>query len=155
MNRNPCHDYRYLLNPGILCLCGTQPEPDQTLSDVRDRLGGQFIAESMSVSFIGLGDGQTIFSVGYSMILTAVILAATSLMFKIDLVKANLRGGALLLLEGSLSFIGIGVMASVMPLLFPERGEQMTHVFIPLELSVSGVYYPINVLSMVLQKIAI
>ena len=89
------------------------------------------------------------------MILTAVILAATSLMFKIDLVKANLRGGALLLLEGSLSFIGIGVMASVMPLLFPERGEQMTHVFIPLELLVSGVYYPINVLSMVLQKIAI
>ena len=65
------------------------------------------------------------------MILTAVILAATSLMFKIDLVKANLVVGGLLLLEGSLSFIGIGVMASVMPLLFPERGEQMTHVFIP------------------------
>ncbi len=99
--------------------------------------------------------GQTIFSVGYSMILTAIILAATALMFKIDLVKANLLSGALVLLAGSLSFIGIGVMASVMPLLFPERGEQMTHVFIALVLLVSGVYYPINVLPPLLQKIAI
>jgi ABC-2 type transport system permease protein len=99
--------------------------------------------------------GQTIFSVGYSMFLTAVILAATALMFKIDLVNANLVGGALVLLAGSLSFIGIGVMASVMPLLFPERGEQMTHVFIALVLLVSGVYYPIDVLPVILQKIAI
>ena len=89
------------------------------------------------------------------MILTAVILAATSLMFKIDLVKANLLGRTLVLLAGSLSFVGIGVMASVMPLLFPERGEQMIHDFIALVLFVSGVYYPINVLPVVLQKIAV
>ena len=36
-------------------------------------------------------------------------------------------------------------MASV-PLLFPERGEQMTHVFIALLLLISGVYYPVEVL---------
>ena len=99
--------------------------------------------------------GQTLFSVGYSMFLTVIILAATALMFKIDLTNANLAGGALVLLAGSLSFIGIGVMASVMPLLFPERGEQMTHVFIALVLLVSGVYYPISVLPQALQKIAI
>jgi hypothetical protein len=32
----------------------------------------------------------------------------------------------------------IGIMASVFPLLFPERGAQMTHVFIALLLLVSG-----------------
>ena len=46
-------------------------------------------------------------------------------------------------------------MASTLPLLFPERGQQMTHVFIALLLLVSGVYYPINVLPLLLQKIAI
>ena len=60
-----------------------------------------------------------------------------------------------MLLAGSFSFIGVGVMASALPLLFPERGSQMTHVFIALILLVSGVYYPVTVLPDVLQKIAV
>jgi ABC-2 type transport system permease protein len=84
-----------------------------------------------------------------------VILLATTLMFNLNLSQANLVGGTLILMAGSFSFVGIGIMASVLPLLFPERGEQMTHVFIALLLLVSGVYYPVNVLPEVLQKIAI
>ena len=99
--------------------------------------------------------GQTLFAVGYSIFFTGLILVATALMFQINLTHANLVGGTLVLLAGSFSFIGIGVMASVLPLLFPERGEQMTHVFIALLLLVSGVYYPIEVLPVVLQKIAV
>jgi ABC-2 type transport system permease protein len=60
-----------------------------------------------------------------------------------------------MLLAGSFSFIGIGIMASVFPLLFPERGSQMTHVFIALLLLVSGVYYPIEVLPNVLRQMAV
>jgi ABC-2 type transport system permease protein len=75
--------------------------------------------------------------------------------FSIDLSHANLFGGAVMLLAGSFSFVGVGIMASTLPLLFPERGQQMTHVFIALLLLVSGVYYPISVLPLVLQKIAI
>jgi ABC-2 type transport system permease protein len=99
--------------------------------------------------------GQTIFSVVYSLIFTGVILIATALVFKIDLRSANLLGGLLMLLAGSFSFIGIGIMASVFPLLFPERGAQMTHVFIALLLLVSGVYYPVDVLPGVLKQIAV
>lgn len=99
--------------------------------------------------------GQTFFAVAYSMFFTGVILAVTTLIFDIDLSQANLWGGTLVLLAGSFSFIGIGIMASVLPLLFPERGEQMTHVFIALLLLVSGVYYPVNVLPGALQKIAV
>jgi ABC-2 type transport system permease protein len=99
--------------------------------------------------------GQTYFAVGYSMLFTGVILAITAAMFQIDLSHANLLGGALLLLAGSISFVGIGIMASVLPLLFPERGEQMTHVFIALLLLVSGVYYPVTVLPEFLQKISV
>jgi ABC-2 type transport system permease protein len=51
-----------------------------------------------------------------------------------------------MLIVGSISFIGISIVGSVLPLLFPERGSQMTHVIIALLLLISGVYYPVEVL---------
>jgi ABC-2 type transport system permease protein len=99
--------------------------------------------------------GQTAFSVTYSLLFTGVILGVTALMFNINLSQANLWGGTVILIAGSFSFVGIGIMASVLPLLFPERGEQMTHVFIALLLLVSGVYYPVEVLPVYLQKISV
>jgi ABC-2 type transport system permease protein len=61
----------------------------------------------------------------------------------------------MMLLVGSLSFVGVGVMGSILPLLFPERGAQMTHVIIALLLLVSGVYYPVEVLPEFLQKLSV
>ncbi len=99
--------------------------------------------------------GQTLWAVLYSMLSTSVILAVTVAIFHIDLSQANLLGGVVMMLAGSLSFIGVGVMGSVLPLLFPERGSQMTHVIIAVLLLVSGVYYPVDVLPGVLQKLAV
>jgi len=99
--------------------------------------------------------GQTLWAVIYSMISTAIILAVTVAIFHIDLSHANLLGGLAMLLAGSLSFIGVGVMGSVLPLLFPERGSQMTHVIIAVLLLVSGVYYPVEVLPAFLQEMAV
>lgn len=99
--------------------------------------------------------GQTFFSVVYSLFFTAVILGVTVLLFEINLSNANLLGGTLMLLVGSLSFIGVSIMASVLPLLFPERGAQMTHIVIALLLLVSGVYYPVDVLPELLQRLAV
>jgi ABC-2 type transport system permease protein len=97
--------------------------------------------------------GQTLFSVAYSLVFTAIILVVNVALFDINLANANLLGGVLMLLAGSLSFIGVGIMASILPLLFPERGSQMTHVIIALLLLVSGVYYPIDVLPGALQAL--
>lgn len=99
--------------------------------------------------------GQTLFAVLYSMVFNTVILIVAVLLFHIDLTRANLAGGAAVLLAGSLSFIGVGIMASVLPLLFPERGAQMTHVIIAVMLLVSGVYYPITVLPTFLQRLSV
>ncbi len=99
--------------------------------------------------------GQTIFAVVYSMLFTAIILVVTVVLFEIDLSNANLFGGVVMLMAGSLSFIGVGVMGSILPLLFPERGAQMTHVIIAMLLLVSGVYYPVSVLPPLLQKLAV
>ncbi len=98
--------------------------------------------------------GQTIFAVIYSMLFTGVILAVTVVLFDIDMTTANLWGGVVMLLAGSLSFVGVGVMGSILPLLFPERGSQMTHVIIAVLLLVSGVYYPIEVLPQALQTLS-
>ncbi|MBK6432075.1 ABC transporter permease [Candidatus Amarolinea dominans] len=95
--------------------------------------------------------GQTAFAVVYSLFHTAVILGATLLFFDIRLANANLAGAAVMLMAGSLSFIGISIVGAVLPLLFPERGSQMTHVIIALLLLVSGVYYPVDVLPAWLQ----
>lgn len=98
--------------------------------------------------------GQTLFSLAYGLLHTGVVLIAVAAFFRIDLSQANLPGGLLVLLAGSFSFIGFGVMASVLPLLFPERGAQMTHVIQALLLLFSGVYYPISVLPEWMQKVA-
>ncbi|MBI3287631.1 MAG: ABC transporter permease [Chloroflexi bacterium] len=99
--------------------------------------------------------GQTIFAVVYSLLFTGVILAVSVMLFEIDLASANLAGAALVMLSGSLSFIGVGIVGSTLPLLFPERGSQMTHVIIAALLLVSGVYYPVEVLPGILQRLAI
>ena len=90
--------------------------------------------------------GQTVFAVLYSLVHTAVVLGVTVLFFDVSLAKANLFGFLLLLIAGSLSFIGISIFGAILPLLFPERGAQMTHLIIAGLLLVSGVYYPVTVL---------
>jgi ABC-2 type transport system permease protein len=47
--------------------------------------------------------------------------------------------------------IGIAILASILPLLSPEKGDQMTVAVQGVILLVSGVYYPISVLPWPLQ----
>ena len=99
--------------------------------------------------------GHTAFAMVYSLAFTGVILFVTSLLFELDLSQANLVGGVMVLVAGTFSFVGIGVMGAVLPLLFPERGAQMTHIIIATLLLVSGVYYPVEVLPAAFQAISV
>ena len=90
--------------------------------------------------------GVSLFSIIYGLARSALLLGVLALFFSVDLSNANLGGAALILLVGSISFLGFGIMAAVLPLLFPERGEEMTFVISSILLLVSGVYYPISVL---------
>lgn len=99
--------------------------------------------------------GHTSFAVVYSMLFTGVILGFTVLLFDLDLTMANLPGAFVVLLAGSFSFVGIGVVGAVLPLLFPERGAQMTHIIVATLLLISGVYYPVEVLPQALQALSV
>ncbi|HEX6288092.1 MAG TPA: ABC transporter permease [Herpetosiphonaceae bacterium] len=99
--------------------------------------------------------GATLFAILYGVLHTAVILAVVSFFFDVSLAQANFVGAMVLLIVGSLSFVGMGIFAAVLPLLFPERGAQMTNVIKALILLVSGVYFPIAVLPGWMQTISL
>ena len=50
------------------------------------------------------------------------------------------------MLLGSFSFVGIGMIAAILPLLYVERGAQMTFVLQSCLLLVCGVYYSVDIL---------
>ncbi len=98
--------------------------------------------------------GSSLYSVTYSLLRTAVILVVLGLFFHLDLRHTNLGATVVVILLSSLSFLGIGIMAAALPLLFTERGTQMTLVASAVLLLISGVYYPVSVLPRWMQLLA-
>ncbi|NWG19918.1 MAG: ABC transporter permease [Chloroflexi bacterium] len=98
--------------------------------------------------------GQAAFAVLYAIFHTAIILAIVSAFFRVDLSRADFGAMLVVLTAGSLSFIGLGMYAAILPLLSPEKGLQMTNIIKALVLLISGVYYPISVLPDWLQPLA-
>jgi len=98
--------------------------------------------------------GQAAFAVIYGVLHTSVIMTIVVLFFHMDLSKANVPGMLLIVSTGSMSFIGLGMFAAVLPLLSPEKGLQMTNIIKTLVLLVSGVYYPVSVLPSWMQLFA-
>jgi ABC-2 type transport system permease protein len=91
--------------------------------------------------------GSVVYAMVYGLIHTAVILVVLIMFFpQLDLSHANLATAGTFMLLGSFSFVGIGMMAAILPLLYVERGAQMTFVLQSVILLVSGVYYSIGVL---------
>lgn len=110
-----------------------------------------FMAPVSRVTYL-LGHGA--FAISYSLIRTLLILGATVLWFHLDLSRANLGGAFVILALSSLSFLGMGLLAAVLPLISPEKGAQATHIIQGVLLLCSSVYYPTSVLPGWLQPIA-
>jgi ABC-2 type transport system permease protein len=91
--------------------------------------------------------GSVLYAMLYGLIHTSVIFVALILFFpQLDLSGADPRTVVAFMLLGSFSFVGIGMMAAILPLLYVERGAQMTFVLQSCLLLVSGVYYSISIL---------
>jgi ABC-2 type transport system permease protein len=85
---------------------------------------------------------------------TAVIFGIVSLFFDMDLSNANYFSAIVILVLCSVSLVGLGMVAAVMPLLSPEKGQQVASIFTAVLLLVSGVYYSVSVLPNWMQWIA-
>jgi ABC-2 type transport system permease protein len=102
------------------------------------------------VHLIGMG----IFAVLYGLVRAAAVMGLTVLFIGIHLPHANYGAAVALLGIASVSFIGLGTMTAVLPLISPERGMQLGFVTQGLMLVVSGVYYPVSVLPGWMQWVA-
>lgn len=98
--------------------------------------------------------GMGVYAVVYGIARTAVVLGVAMLAFDLDLSGANYWAALVVVAVCSISLVGFGVVAAVMPLLSPEKGQQVTYIVSALLLLVSGVYYPVKVLPEWMQVIA-
>lgn len=96
--------------------------------------------------------GMGLYAVLYGIVQTAITLGVVSLFF--DLSGANYGGALLVLAVCSVSLVGFGIVAAVLPLLSPDKGQQVSYIVSSLLLLVSGVYYPVSVLPDWMQAIA-
>ncbi|HEX5708914.1 MAG TPA: ABC transporter permease [Pyrinomonadaceae bacterium] len=98
--------------------------------------------------------GVSLFTTAYSVVRTVIIVAGLMLFIDLDLSRANVAGLLVVLVTSSVAFIGLGLMAAVLPVFSPERGAEATNIFQGILLLVSGVYYPVEVLPGWLQPLA-
>ncbi len=98
--------------------------------------------------------GSTLFAVAYGLVHTLVVLLVLTMFFGLDVSRADFLTAGVIMIIGSASFVGIGMMAAVLPLLYVERGAQMTFVLQSVLLLFSGVYYSVEVMPEWMQVIS-
>jgi len=90
--------------------------------------------------------GMGLFAIVYGIARAILLFGVVALFFDLDLSNADFVAAIVVLLVASFSFIGIGMMTAVLPLISPEKGTQLGFMAQGILLVVSGVYYPVDVL---------
>ena len=90
--------------------------------------------------------GMSIFGVLHAIVRTLLIFAIAVPFFSVELGQANWLAAAVVIAVGSVSVAGLGILTGVLPLLYPERGTQMSFMIQAVVLLISGVYYSVDVL---------
>src|SRR6266545_3974233 len=90
--------------------------------------------------------GMAVFGVLHATVRTLLIMAIALPFFSVDFGQADWATAAVVMIVGSLSIASLGILAGVLPLLYPERGTQMSFMVQAFVLLVSGVYYSVDVL---------
>ena len=105
---------------------------------------------SRSVHLVGMG----LFAIAYGVIRATLLFGVVAFFFDLQMPQANFFSALVLLAVASVSFIGIGMMTAVLPLISPEKGSQLGFVAQGMLLVVSGIYYPVDVLPAPMQWLA-
>jgi ABC-2 type transport system permease protein len=90
--------------------------------------------------------GICLFAIGYGLARTFVVLLVATAMFHLDFSHADIPAALAVLAASTVPLIGLSILTAVLPLLSPQKGEQMSIALQGFLLLVSGVYYPLSVL---------
>jgi ABC-2 type transport system permease protein len=99
--------------------------------------------------------GMGLFSVAYGVVRAVFLFGIVAALFDLQLPQANFLSAVVVLAIASISFVGIGMMTAVLPLISPEKGVQLGFIAQGVLLVVSGVYYPVEVLPGWMQALAV
>ncbi|MCH8009913.1 MAG: ABC transporter permease [Chloroflexi bacterium] len=95
--------------------------------------------------------GMSVFGILHGLIRTLLIFAIALLFFDIDFGNVDIAATVAVVLVGSVSVAALAILAGLLPLLYPERGGQMSMMIQASLLLISGVYYEVEVLPAWLQ----
>src|SRR3990170_1276942 len=95
--------------------------------------------------------GMSVFGVLHGAVRTMLIFGIALFFFDVDFSHADWLAAGTVAVVGSVSVAALAVLAGVLPLLYPERGSQMSLMVQASLLLVSGVYYEVEVLPAWLQ----
>jgi ABC-2 type transport system permease protein len=98
--------------------------------------------------------GMGLFAIAYGLVQSVLLFTVVAFFFDLSLPSANFAAALVVLAVASISFVGIGMMTSVLPLISPEKGTQLGFIAQGILLVVSGVYYPVTVLPEWMQWLA-
>ena len=90
--------------------------------------------------------GMCVFGILHAIARTLLIFFIALPFFDVGLGQADWVSAAAVIAVGSISVAGLGILTGVLPLLYPERGTQMSFMLQAIVLLVSGVYYSVDVL---------
>jgi ABC-2 type transport system permease protein len=99
--------------------------------------------------------GMGLFAVVYGVARSALLFGVIALWFNLEMPDANLVAALVVLGVASVSFIGIGMMTAVLPLISPEKGSQLGFIAQGMLLVVSGIYYSVDVLPEPMQWLSV
>jgi ABC-2 type transport system permease protein len=99
--------------------------------------------------------GMGVFAVAYGVLRAGLLFGVIASFFDLEMPKADYVSALVVLAVASVSFIGIGMMTAVLPLISPEKGTQLGFIAQGMLLVVSGVYYSVEILPGFMQAIAV
>lgn len=98
--------------------------------------------------------GMGVFAIIYGVIRSALLFGVVAFFFNLTMPNADFLAAMVVLAVASISFMGLGMMTAVLPLISPEKGAQLGFIAQGLLLVVSGIYYPVSVLPEPMQWLA-
>jgi ABC-2 type transport system permease protein len=99
--------------------------------------------------------GMGVFAVAYGVVRAVFLFVVVAFFFDLEMPSADFVSALVVLGVASVSFVGIGMMTAVLPLISPEKGTQFGFIAQGVLLVVSGVYYPVDVLPQWMQWLAV
>jgi ABC-2 type transport system permease protein len=98
--------------------------------------------------------GMGLFAIGFGLVQAVLLFGVVAAFFDLAMTQADFLAALVVLGAASVSFVGIGMMTAVLPLISPEKGTQLGFIAQGILLAVSGVYYPVDVLPEWMQWLA-